>query len=219
MRAVKPPTHPHTPTPRSSGPLRQDRWIFIGASTGGTEATREVLAEMPEDCPPILITQHMPAGFTQSYARRLDSQVRIRVKEAEHQERLQPGHAYIAPGGLHLAIGRSGSQGVALLSDAEPVNRHRPSVEVLFESAARVVGPQAVGIMLTGMGGDGAQAMRQMREAGGYNVAQSEETCVVFGMPREAIRHGAVHEVLPLKAIAGHVLELLRQGSAQTARS
>lgn len=205
--------------PRSSGPLRQDRWIFIGASTGGTEATREVLADMPEDCPPILITQHMPAGFTQSYARRLDSQVRIRVKEAEHQERLLPGHAYIAPGGLHMAMGRSGSHGVALLSDAEPVNRHRPSVEVLFESAARVAGPQAVGIMLTGMGGDGAQAMRQMREAGAYNVAQSEETCVVFGMPREAIRHGAVHEVLPLKAIAGHVLELLRVGSAQTAKS
>ncbi len=217
-RPAVPPMRRADPTPRSSGPLRQDRWIFIGASTGGTEATREVLAEMPEDCPPILITQHMPAGFTQSYARRLDSQVRIRVKEAEHQERLQPGHAYIAPGGLHLTIGRSGSHGVALLSDADPVNRHRPSVEVLFESAARVVGPKAVGIMLTGMGGDGAQAMRQMREAGAYNVAQSEDTCVVFGMPREAIRHGAVHEVLPLKAIAGHVLELLRQASAQTAR-
>ena len=204
--------------PGSGSTFRCDKVIFIGASTGGTEATREVLVDMPEDGPPILITQHMPAGYTQNYARRLDSLARIRVKEAEHQERLLPGHAYIAPGGRHLRIGRSGGALVTLLSDEDPVNRHRPSVEVLFESAARVVGPNAVGIMLTGMGGDGARAMRLMKDTGAYNIAQSEETCVVFGMPREAIRHEAVHEVLPLKDIAGHVLELLRHPAAALAR-
>ncbi len=197
---------PLAPVGRSA----QERFIFIGASTGGTEATREVLTDLPEDCPAVLITQHMPAGYTQNYARRLDSLTRLRVKEAEHQEPLLPGHAYIAPGGRHLAIGRVAGQFVALLSDSEPVNRHRPSVEVLFESAARVAGRHGIGVMLTGMGGDGARAMRLMKEAGAYNVAQSEETCVVFGMPREAIRQDAVHEVLPLKAIAPHLMELLR---------
>jgi two-component system chemotaxis response regulator CheB len=148
----------------------------------------------------------------------LDSLTLIRVKEAEHQERLAPGHAYIAPGGRHLRIGRGGGSLVALLSDEDPVNRHRPSVEVLFESAARVVGPNALGIMLTGMGGDGAQAMRLMKDEGAYNIAQSEDTCVVFGMPREAIRHEAIHDVLPLKSIAGHVLNMLRHPAAAQAR-
>jgi len=188
--------------------------IFIGASTGGTEATREFLVDLPAGSPPVLIAQHMPGGYTHNYARRLNTLTRIRVKEAEDQDRLQPGHAYVAPGGRHLRIGRIGANLVSLLSDEDPVNRHRPSVEVLFESAARVVGRQAVGIMLTGMGGDGAQAMRLMKDEGAYNIAQNEETCVVFGMPREAIRHDAVHQVLPLKAIAGHVLERLRLGAA-----
>ena len=187
-----------------------DRVIFIGASTGGTEATREVLAGLPAHAPPVLITQHMPAGYTANYARRLDSQLALTVKEAEHQEPLQAGHAYVAPGGRHLAIGRRGSQFVALLSDGDPVNRHRPSVEVLFESAARVVGAKALGVMLTGMGGDGAAAMQLMREAGAYNVAQDEASCVVFGMPREAIRHGGVHRVLPLQEIAAHLCEFMQ---------
>lgn len=195
------------------GRLSHEKFIFIGASTGGTEATRELLVALPEDCPPVLITQHMPAGYTQNYARRLDSLTRITVKEAEHLERLQAGHAYIAPGGRHLRIGRSGGAAVALLSDEDPVNRHRPSVEVLFESAAQIAGQHAVGIMLTGMGGDGARAMRLMRDCGAYNIAQSEDTCVVFGMPREAIRHEAVHQVLPLKSIAAKVLEVLRRSS------
>lgn len=203
--------------PARVGSLASEKFIFIGASTGGTEATREVLQDLPEDCPPVLITQHMPAGYTQNYARRLDTLTRIQVKEAQHQERLKTGHAYIAPGGQHLRIGRVGGAPVALLSEDDPVNRHRPSVEVLFESAARVVGPHAVGIMLTGMGGDGARAMRLMKDSGAYNIAQSEETCVVFGMPREAIRHEAVHQVLPLKAIASHVLEVLRHSSATAA--
>ena len=204
------------PAAGSIAPSR--RVIFIGASTGGTEATREVLAGLPPDTPPILVVQHMPPGYTGSYARRLDAQTPLRVKEAEHQEPLQPGHAYIAPGGQHLAIGRSGVNWIARLSDAEPVNRHRPSVQVLFESAARLVGHHAVGIMLTGMGGDGAQAMRLMREAGAYNLAQDEASCVVFGMPREAIRQGAVHEVLPLRSMAPHLLDWLRRASpAETA--
>ena len=203
--------------PARMGPLSNEKFIFIGASTGGTEATREVLQDLPEDSPAVLITQHMPAGYTQNYARRLDTLTRIQVKEAEHQERLKAGHAYIAPGGRHLRIGRVGGSHVALLSDEDPVNRHRPSVEVLFESAAQVAGPHALGIMLTGMGGDGARAMRLMKDSGAYNIAQSEETCVVFGMPREAIRHEAVHQVLPLKSIAAHVLEVLRHSSAGAA--
>ena len=215
-------------SPRSAAAARTataSPWLIaIGASTGGTEATREVLVDLPPDSPPVVVTQHMPAGYTSSYARRLDTLTRIRVKEAAHQEPLLPGHAYVAPGGRHLLVGplrTSSTSGAghgacyqALLSDADPVNRHRPSVDVLFDSVAQTVGRHAVGIMLTGMGGDGARAMRAMREAGAFNFAQDEASCVVFGMPREAIRHQAVHEVLPLKAIAPHLLEMLRAAGA-----
>ena len=134
----------------------------------------------------------------------------MRVAEAQDGERVLPGHAYLAPGGKHLWVERSGANYVARVADGEPVNRHKPSVEVLFASAARVVGANAIGIMLTGMGGDGAKAMREMREAGAWNVAQDESSCVVFGMPREAIAQGAVHEVLPLQQITTKVLERLR---------
>lgn len=199
--------------PANIGRLSTEKIIFIGASTGGTEATREVLTNLPPDSPAVVITQHMPAGFTRSYATRLDGLCRIAVKEAEDGERVLPGHAYIAPGGRHLSIERSGANYVARVQDGEPVNRHRPSVEVLFKSAARVVGPNAIGIMLTGMGADGAKAMREMREAGAYNYAQDEESCVVFGMPREAIQAGAAHEVLPLKQIAPQLIERLRSTS------
>jgi two-component system chemotaxis response regulator CheB len=194
----------------SIGRLSTEKIIFIGASTGGTEATKEVLVNLPADAPAVVITQHMPAGFTKSYAKRLDGLCRIRVKEATDGERVLPGHAYIAPGGLHLSVERSGANYIARVRDGEPVNRHKPSVEVLFQSAARVVGPNAVGIMLTGMGADGAKAMREMRDAGSYNVCQDEATCVVFGMPREAIAHGAANEVLALPQIAPHVIEHLR---------
>ena len=203
------PVRPHA-APSALGRLSTEKLIFIGASTGGTEATKEVLLGLPPDSPAVLITQHMPPGFTTSYARRLDSLARIRVAEASDGERLLPGHAYLAPGGLHLAVERSGANYIARVRDGEPVNRHKPSVEVLFESAARVVGPNAFGIMLTGMGADGARAMRAMRDAGAYNLCQDEATCVVFGMPREAIAHGAAHEVLPLAQIAPHLLERLR---------
>ena len=204
---------PARPVPASIGRLSTEKIIFIGASTGGTEATKEVLMSLPPDSPAVVITQHMPPGFTKSYANRLDGLCKIRVKEAVDGERILPGHAYIAPGGFHLGVERSGANYVARVSDGEPVNRHKPSVEVLFESAARVVGQNALGIMLTGMGADGAKAMRTMKDAGSYNVCQDEATCVVFGMPREAIAHGAAHEVLPLIRIAPHVIERLRSTS------
>jgi two-component system chemotaxis response regulator CheB len=166
--------------------------------------------QLPADSPGVLITQHMPPGFTRSYAQRLDGLCKVAVAEARDGERILPGHAYIAPGGRHLAVERSGANYIARVHDGEPVNRHRPSVEVLFESAARVVGRNALGVMLTGMGADGAAAMRKMRDAGSYNFCQDEATCVVFGMPREAIAHGAADEVLPLTQIAPRLLERLR---------
>ena len=192
------------------GRLSTEKLVFIGASTGGTEATKEVLMALPADFPGVVITQHMPPGFTRNYAARLDSLCKISVKEAQDGERILPGHAYIAPGGLHLSVERSGANYIARVQDGDPVNRHKPSVEVLFKSAARVVGPNALGIMLTGMGADGAKAMREMRDAGAYCVAQDEASCVVFGMPREAIAAGAVQEVLPLNKIANHVVDHLR---------
>ena len=192
------------------GRLSTEKIIFIGASTGGTEATKEVLMNLPADAPAVVITQHMPPGFTKSYATRLDSLCRIRVKEAVDGDRILPGHAYIAPGGLHLSVERSGANYVARVRDGDPVNRHKPSVEVLFDSAARVVGPNALGVMLTGMGGDGAKAMKAMRDAGSWNVCQDEASCVVFGMPREAIAQGAANEVLPLQRIAPALIERLK---------
>jgi two-component system chemotaxis response regulator CheB len=192
------------------GHLSTERVIFIGASTGGTEAIKEVLMGLPADSPAIAITQHMPAGFTTSFAHRLDSLCKISVSEAAHGARLLPGHAYIAPGGKHFWVEKSGANYVCVVADGELVNRHRPSVEVLFKSAARVVGANAFGVMLTGMGGDGASAMREMRDAGSHNIVQDEATCVVFGMPREAILHGAANEVLPLQQIATAICSQLR---------
>jgi two-component system chemotaxis response regulator CheB len=209
------PTPAPRPTLASVGRLSTEKIIFIGASTGGTEATKEVLMSLPADAPAVVITQHMPPGFTRNYAARLDGLCKIRVKEAADGERILPGHAYVAPGGMHLSVERSGANYVARVHDGDPVNRHKPSVEVLFRSGARVVGPNAIGIMLTGMGADGAKAMREMRDAGAYCVAQNEASCVVFGMPREAIAAGAVQEVLPLKDIAAHVLDHLRNTVGQ----
>ena len=209
------PAAPST-TPSPLGRLSTEKLIFIGASTGGTEATKAVLTELPADMPGILITQHMPAGFTTSYAKRLDSLARIRVKEAVDGERVLPGHAYLAPGGLHLSVERSGANYIARVRDGDAVNRHKPSVEVLFESAARVVGPNALAVMLTGMGADGAQAMRAMRDAGSYNICQDEASCVVFGMPREAIARGAAHEVLPLGRIAAALIARLKSTAGAT---
>ena len=199
-----------TAAPTALGRLSTEKIIFIGASTGGTEATKELLLGLPSDAPAVMITQHMPPGFTKSYAARLNGLCRISVKEAQDGERVLPGHAYIAPGGLHMSVERSGANYIARVRDGEPVNRHKPSVEPLFLSAARVAGPNALGVMLTGMGADGALAMKILRDAGSWNVAQDEASCVVFGMPKEAIAAGAVHEVLPLAAIAPRLLERLR---------
>jgi two-component system chemotaxis response regulator CheB len=201
------------------GRLSTEKIVFLGASTGGTEATREVLMGLPADFPAVMITQHMPPGFTKSYAARLNGLCRIRVAEASDGERVLPGHAYIAPGGFHLSVERSGANYIARVQDGEAVNRHKPSVEVLFDSAARVVGRNALGVMLTGMGGDGARAMRTMRDAGSYNLVQDEASCVVFGMPREAIAHGAANEVLPLTQIAPRLVDWLRTNAgASTSR-
>jgi two-component system chemotaxis response regulator CheB len=190
-----------------------EKLIIIGASTGGTEAIREFLVQMPPDCPGILIVQHMPEGFTRSFAQRLDSLCRIAVAEATHGERVLPGHAYLAPGHSHLLLARSGANYVTALDQGPPVNRHRPSVDVLFRSAALHAGKNAVGVILTGMGRDGAAGMLEMRQAGAWNVAQDEASCVVFGMPREAIAAGATHETAPLKELPGMVLgHLARHG-------
>jgi two-component system chemotaxis response regulator CheB len=191
----------HAPV-SSIGRVSTEKLICIGASTGGTEAIKEVLTNLPADSPGIVITQHMPPGFTTSFAARLNSLCRLTVQEAVNGERILPGHAYIAPGGKQFRVGRSGANYVAVVEDGEPVNRHKPSVEVLFKSVASVVGRNALGVMLTGMGGDGARAMREMKDAGSYNYVQDEASCIVFGMPREAILHGAADEVLPLTQIA-----------------
>lgn len=193
--------------------ISSEKLIIIGASTGGTEAIREFLMQMPSDCPGILIAQHMPEGFTSSFARRLDSLCRISVSEAAGNERILPGHAYIAPGHSHLLLTRSGANYMTKIEQTDPVNRHRPSVDVLFRSAALAAGKNAVGVILTGMGKDGAAGMLEMKNAGAHNFAQDEASCVVFGMPREAIAIGAAHEVAPLNALPGLVLgHLAAQG-------
>lgn len=199
------------------GRISTEKVIFIGASTGGTEAIKEILTKLPSDSPAIVITQHMPAGFTTSFAKRLDSLCEVSVKEAEDGERLLPGHAYIAPGGAQFSVGRSGANYIAVVDDGPPVNRHKPSVEILFQSGAEFVGANALGVMLTGMGADGAFAMRQMKDAGSYNFVQNESTCVVFGMPREAIAHGAADEILALGDIAGAIIARL-SGSSDSPR-
>jgi len=186
-----------------------EKLIIIGASTGGTEAIKEVLIRMPADCPGILITQHMPESFTRSFAQRLDTLCKISVKEAEQGDRILPGHAYIAPGHSHLLLTRSGANYVCALSDGPPVNRHRPSVDVLFRSAANCAGANAIGLILTGMGKDGAMGMLEMKQAGAYNISQDEASCVVYGMPKEAVAMGGVDETAPLLDVAQRVLARL----------
>jgi two-component system chemotaxis response regulator CheB len=195
-----------------------EKLIMVGASTGGTEAIKQFLMQMPSDCPGILITQHMPEGFTRSFARRLDSLCKIAVNEAEGGERILPGHAYIAPGHSHLLLTRSGANYVTQLDQGPAVNRHRPSVDVLFRSAAVAAGKNAVGVILTGMGKDGALGMLEMKNAGAYNFAQDEASCVVFGMPREAIAVGATDEVAPLNELPGKVMAHLATHGSRALR-
>ena len=182
--------------------LTTEKIILVGASTGGTEALKVFLMDLPADSPGVLITQHMPEAFTKTFAKRLDGLCRIAVKEAEHGERILPGHAYVAPGNRHLMLKRSGANYVTELSDGPAVNRHRPSVDVLFRSAANCAGKNALGIIMTGMGGDGAAGMLEMHQAGACTLAQDEQSCVVFGMPKEAIALGGVDEIVPLQDLS-----------------
>ena len=198
--------------------MSTEKILVFGASTGGTEALKEVLIHLPPDCPGIVITQHMPEGFTKSFAARLDSLCRISVKEAEHGDRILPGHAYLAPGHSHLLLTRSGANYVCELSKADPVNRHRPSVDVLFRSAANNAGKNAIGIILTGMGKDGAVGMKEMHDTGAHTFAQDESSCVVFGMPKEAIAHGGVDEIVPLKEMSKAILNHLNSLGAKSFR-
>jgi two-component system chemotaxis response regulator CheB len=181
--------------------------VVLGASTGGTEALRAFLEAMPPDAPGIAIVQHMPEVFTAQFAKRLDQICRIEVKEAQPDDRLVSGRAVIAPGNRHLAVRRSGALYFVDVLDGPPVSLHRPSVDVLFRSAARAAGENAVGVILTGMGADGASGLAEMKAAGAHTIAQDEATSVVFGMPKEAIARGCVDEVLPLERIAGAVLK------------
>ena len=197
-------------TPARSAGLPSDKTIVIGASTGGVEALREVLVPLPQEMPPILIAQHMPGGFTRTFAQRLDAQCSIRVKEADNGELLAQGSAYIAPGDWHMLVERKQGRLAIRLSDGAPVNRHRPSVDPLFRSAAQLAGTKCIGVMLSGMGADGAHAMLELREKGAHNIAQDEASCVVFGMPKQAIAVGAVHDILPLREIGARLIELSR---------
>jgi two-component system chemotaxis response regulator CheB len=180
----------------------------VGASTGGTEALREFLEALPADSPGIVIVQHMPEHFTAAFAKRLDTICAVTVKEAEDNDTVMRGRALIAPGNRHTLLKRSGARYFVEVRDGPLVSRHRPSVDVLFRSVARYAGSNAVGVIMTGMGDDGARGMAEMKEAGATTIAQDEATCVVFGMPAEAIKHGGVDRVLPLGVIAREVLRL-----------
>ncbi|MDB5945328.1 MAG: Chemotaxis response regulator protein-glutamate methylesterase [Ramlibacter sp.] len=201
VRAVPPAVH-------APGPAATDAVIGIGASTGGVEALREILVNLPVRMPPILIAQHMPPGFTETFARRLNSICQIGVAEAEDGQPACHGMAYIAPGGRHLTLGRRLGGYLLRVTDEPPVNRHRPSVDPLFRSIAKVAGSRAIGVMLTGMGGDGAEAMLEMSRSGAHTIAQDEATSIVFGMPRQAIALGGVREVLPLGEMAQRLAAL-----------
>ena len=186
--------------------ITTDKVVAIGASTGGTEALREVLGAMPPDCPGIAVVQHMPELFTRAFADRLNRECAVEVKEASNGDRLNPGRVLIAPGNHHMLVQRSGAHYIVEVIEGPLVSRHRPSVDVLFRSVAKSAGPNAVGVIMTGMGDDGAQGLLEMRQAGAKTVAQDESTCVVFGMPREAIARGAARAVVPLRSIAHTIM-------------
>lgn len=185
-----------------------EKVVVIGASTGGTEALRIFLESLPADCPGIIIVQHMPEGFTRAFAQRLDGLCKITVKEAENNDTVVRGRALIAAGNHHLLLKRSGARYYVEIKDGPLVSRHRPSVDVLFRSAARYAGKNAVGVIMTGMGDDGARGMLEMKQAGAVNIAQDEASCIVFGMPNEAIKQGGVDLVRPLESICREVLRL-----------
>jgi two-component system chemotaxis response regulator CheB len=189
--------------------------VFVGASTGGVEALMTLLLGLPADCPPILITQHMPPRFTLSFANRLNSECAMTVVEAAHNQPVEPGHVYIAPGSHHLEIWRNGTRLACRLHDGESVSGHRPSVDVLFRSAARVVGRNAVGAILTGMGKDGAEGLLEMRQAEAITLGQDEASSLIYGMPRAAFERGAVMRQQPLESMADSILDACRETKAK----
>lgn len=186
-----------------------EKIIALGASTGGTEAIKEVLMRLPASAPGMVITQHIPEAFSKPFAARMNSVSAMKVCEAEDGQQIVTGHAFIAPGGRHLYVERSGARYICRLSDGPPVNRHRPSVDVLFRSVAQNVGPNAIGVILTGMGDDGARGMKEMKDAGARTIAQDEKTSVVWGMPGEAVKHGGVDDIYALDVIAGKIMKLV----------
>ena len=206
-REAKPLTPYSSPLTSGSAMIKTtDTIIAIGASTGGTEAVKDVLQMLPPNTPPILVTQHMPERFTKTWADRMNDLCHIAVKEAQDGDSVLPGHALVAPGGYNMTLVRNGARYTVQINQDPPVNRHRPSVDVTFASVARYAGANAVGVILTGMGGDGAKELLTMKRAGAFTIAQDEASCVVFGMPKEAIKAGAVDKVLPLDDIAGAIL-------------
>jgi two-component system, chemotaxis family, protein-glutamate methylesterase/glutaminase len=184
-----------------------DMVVAIGTSTGGTQALEAVLTALPRVCPGIVVVQHMPEKFTEAFARRLDSVSQVEVKEAQSGDRVVPGRVLIAPGGRHMLLKRSGAQYYVDIVDGPPVSRHRPSVDVLFRSVAQCAGRNALGIIMTGMGDDGANGLLEMRQAGAHTLAQDEDSCVVYGMPKEAVKRGAVVRTVSLGAIADEILQ------------
>jgi len=213
MRNIASPVRP-VPVERDGGQniahelgVTSERVVAIGTSTGGTQTLEYILSSLPRVCPGIVIVQHMPEAFTGAFARRLDASSEIEVKEAADADRVLPGRALIAPGGRHMKLIRSGAQYCVEVMDGPPVNRHRPSVDVLFRSVARHAGRNALGIIMTGMGGDGARGLLEMRNAGARTVAQDEASCVIFGMPKEAIKVGAAQQIVPLDAIASEIVK------------
>lgn len=189
--------------------------IAIGASTGGVEALREVFQVLPGNLPPIVITQHMPELFTRSFANRLNSLSQVKVHEAQNHDRIVAGNAYLAPGGKHLKIMKVGNEMVCKLEDSPPVSGHRPSVDVLFHSVAQAVGANAIGVILTGMGKDGADGLKAMRDHGAYTIGQNQETCVVYGMPQVAMKVGAVQHELSLFDISSHIVNVCEKSGAK----
>ncbi|MFY9854944.1 MAG: chemotaxis response regulator protein-glutamate methylesterase [Terracidiphilus sp.] len=210
---VRRPSASPAPSAQSAGKSYQfsatHKIVAVGASTGGTEALKDLLSPLPADFPGVVIVQHMPEAFTRQFAERLDSLCKIRVKEAQDGDRILPGHALLAPGGHHMAVARKGTEYAVHVYRGERVNRHLPSVDVLFSSCARNMGKNALGVLLTGMGADGAKGMLEMKQSGAFNIAQDEATSVVFGMPREAILLNAVDQVLPLDQIPVALLQKL----------
>lgn len=193
--------------PRLAMAQTTERIVAIGTSTGGTVALEVLLTELPRVSPGLVIVQHMPEMFTAAFAARLDGICEITVQEAKNGQRVLPGLALIAPGGKHMQLARSGAQYIVEIKDGPPVNRHRPSVDVLFRSVAKYAGRNAMGVIMTGMGDDGARGLKEMRDAGAHTLAQDEASCVVYGMPKEAVKHGAVDRSLPLTALAGAILK------------